>query len=261
MAADLNWKYNYTDEDSFLQTYDYDATNYLSDLELFEGNFFWAGNFGSGSDASKNMIKREFDNAQFRIKAVTLPNVSLNIVDDTVLNRGFFTGITRTKTISITWIEDAYMSVSKYHHDWLSNWYDLAHDCFMTGIDGKYRMLDLYLYHYTSTSMFTPEKAQYIAKIELRGLVPQNISYPNFDHSGTGEYTRQITYTVGQCNIIYNPVFTSGMKANDVFNDKSKVAKGVWTPEPETAGMGGSSEAHRLAHSMVVDINSEGMLS
>lgn len=174
-----------------------------------------------------------------------------------MLNRTFFTGIQRSKNISITWIEDAYMSVSKYHHDWLSNWYDLAHDCFMTGLDGKYRMLDIYLYHYSNTKGAHMDP-NVILKIELRGLVPQSIDYPQLSTSGSG-YTKTIQYTIGQCNIFYNKGFVGDQTPTDVFNDKSRKANNVWDPKLLTSGAGG--EAHRLAHSMILDINSEGMLN
>ena len=32
-----------------IANYEYEAINYLSDLEPYEGNLFWAGNFSSGS--------------------------------------------------------------------------------------------------------------------------------------------------------------------------------------------------------------------
>lgn len=245
----------------FINSFEYDEVNYLSDFEPFEGNLFWAGNFASGTTKGGDLVKRELDNAQFRIQSISLPSVTINYNSENTLNRTFFTGIQRSKQISITWIEDAYMSVSKYHHDWLSNWYDLAHDCFMTGLDGKYRMLDIYVYHYQSEFGTAHMDPQVILKIELRGLVPQSVDYPQLSTSG-GNYTKTVTYTVGQCNIFYDKSFVKEKKPTEVFNNKSETASGVWNPTLlSSPNNNPNGEAHRLAHSMILDINSEGMLN
>jgi hypothetical protein len=257
-----------------IASYEYEAIDYLSDLEPFEGNLFWAGNFSSGSigtnGASNNFQKRNLTNAEFRIQTISLPSVTFNFTENQNLRRNFFTGITRATEISISWIEDAYMSVSKYHNDWLCNWYDLRHDCFIVGPSGKYRKLDIYLYHYAVQADGTM-KPQIIAQYKMSGLVPTMVKYPDLTREG-GNPIININYKVGKCEVWYNPDFLRDKTGKDIantateiFNGPSKEAQGVWSPITKSNSQNGfentnSSEAHRLAHAFVLDLPSEGSL-
>lgn len=258
-----------------IANYEYEAINYLSDLEPFEGNLFWAGNFSSGAvtlnGTGGDFQKRNLANAEFRIQAISLPSVSFNFTENQNLRRNFFTGITRTTEISISWIEDAYMSISKYHNDWLCNWYDLRHDCFIVGPAGKYRKLDIYLYHYAVQEDGTM-KPQIIVQYKLAGLVPTSIKYPDLNREG-GNPILNISYKVGKCEAWYNPDFLTNKqsstgianKASEIFYGASKEAQGVWSPITNSNSQNGfenttSAEAHRLAHAFVLDLPSEGAL-
>ena len=258
-----------------IANYEYEAINYLSDLEPYEGNLFWAGNFSSGSVTSSgtggDFQKRNLANAEFRIQSISLPSVSFNFTENQNLRRNFFTGITRTTEISISWIEDAYMSISKYHNDWLCNWYDLRHDCFIVGPAGKYRKLDIYLYHYAVQEDGTM-KPQIIVQYKLAGLVPTSVKYPDLNREG-GNPILNINYKVGKCEAWYNPDFLTNKSssagiaknAKEIFYDASKEAQGVWSPITNSNSKNGfesstSAEAHRLAHAFVLDLPSEGSL-
>lgn len=258
-----------------IANYEYEAINYLSDLEPYEGNLFWAGNFSSGSVTpdgnGSGFQKRNLTNAEFRIQSITLPSVSFNFTENQNLKRNFFTGITRTTEISISWIEDAYMSISKYHNDWLCNWYDLRHDCFIVGPAGKYRKLDIYLYHYAVQEDGTM-KPQIIVQYKLAGLVPTSIKYPDLNREGSNPILN-INYKVGKCEAWYNPDFLINKNSNtgiakdakEIFYDTAKEAQGVWSPITKSNSKNGSenttsAEAHRLAHAFVLDLPSEGSL-
>ena len=258
-----------------IANYEYEAINYLSDLEPYEGNLFWAGNFSSGSvtldGTGGDFQKRNLANAEFRIQSISLPSVSFNFTENQNLRRNFFTGITRTTEISISWIEDAYMSISKYHNDWLCNWYDLRHDCFIVGPAGKYRKLDIYLYHYAVQEDGTM-KPQIIVQYKLAGLVPTSIKYPDLNREGSNPILN-INYKVGKCEAWYNPDFLTNKQsgagiansAKDIFYGPSKEAQGIWSPVTSSNSKNGfenttSAEAHRLAHAFVLDLPSEGTL-
>lgn len=258
-----------------IANYEYEAINYLSDLEPYEGNLFWAGNFSSGSvtldGTGGDFQKRNLANAEFRIQSISLPSVSFNFTENQNLRRNFFTGITRTTEISISWIEDAYMSISKYHNDWLCNWYDLRHDCFIVGPAGKYRKLDIYLYHYAVQEDGTM-KPQIIVQYKLAGLVPTSIKYPDLNREGSNPILN-ISYKVGKCEAWYNPDFLTNKQsgagiannAKEIFYGPSKEAQGVWSPVISSNSKNGfenttSAEAHRLAHAFVLDLPSEGAL-
>ena len=253
--------------------YEYEAINYLSDLEPFEGNLFWAGNFSSGSENGKSSKDgsqlRNLANAEFRIKSITFPSINLNFKEDQNLRRNFFTNITRATEMTITWIEDAYMSITKYHNDWLCNWYDVEHDCFIIGPTGKYRQLDVYLYHYMVQGDGTM-KPQIIMQYKLHGLVPTAVKYPDFNREGT-DSTISINYKVGKCEACYN---TSDFlrenggnaianSADEIHNNENKQANKAWSPitkyregsQPEI-----SAEAHRLANAFVFDLPSDQQL-
>ena len=256
-----------------ISNYEYEAINYLSDLEPYEGNLFWAGNFSSGKvtldGEGGDFQKRNLANAEFRIQSVSLPSISFNFTENQNLRRNFFTGITRTTEINISWIEDAYMSISKYHNDWLCNWYDLRHDCFIIGPSGKYRKLDLYLYHYAVQKDGTM-KPQIIVQYKLAGLVPTSIKYPDLNREG-GNPILTISYKVGKCEAWYNKSFLKKgnqdivTKSSDIFYGPNTEAQGVWSPITKSNSQNGftgetSAEAHRLAHAFVLDLPSEGSL-
>ena len=256
-----------------IANYEYEAINYLSDLEPYEGNLFWAGNFSSGSvtldGTGGDFQKRNLANAEFRIQSISLPSISFNFTENQNLRRNFFTGITRTTEISISWIEDAYMSISKYHNDWLCNWYDLRHDCFIIGPSGKYRKLDLYLYHYAVQKDGTM-KPQIIVQYKLAGLVPTSIKYPDLNREGRNPILT-ISYKVGKCEAWYNRSFLKKgnqdivTKSSDIFYGPNTEAQGVWSPITKSNSQNGftgetSAEAHRLAHAFVLDLPSEGSL-
>ena len=258
-----------------IANYEYEAINYLSDLEPYEGNLFWAGNFSSGSvtldGTGGDFQKRNLANAEFRIQSISLPSVSFNFTENQNLRRNFFTGITRTTEISISWIEDAYMSISKYHNDWLCNWYDLRHDCFIVGPAGKYRKLDIYLYHYAVQEDGTM-KPQIIVQYKLAGLVPTSIKYPDLNREGSNPILN-INYKVGKCEAWYNPDFLTNKQSGasianstkEIFYGPSKEAQRIWSPVTSSNSKNGfenttSAEAHRLAHAFVLDLPSEGTL-
>ena len=195
-----------------------DGLDYLYSLEPTQNNLFWAGNFNDGTTESPD----EFPNAQFRIQSVGFQLPSLEFEEIKPLKVQVLKSIKTTQEVSITWIEDVYRSVERYHLNWLGCWYNRRFDCVVTGPKGKFRKLDIYLFHYnglvnnidnpnSGVPSITLPKTEQIAHITLSGLAPKSIGEMKFEMGNSGaEGTKSITYIVNKVDIEYAANLSSG---------------------------------------------------
>jgi hypothetical protein len=272
-----------------LNDFEYDGVNYLYDMEPPQNNLFWAGNFSSGAALSsgdntgytEGFKKREFHNAQFRIQAIDFSGPQFTFQDEpNITHMSYPKSVTLNKDVSITWLEDVYHSVQKYHMDWMTNWYDINTDCFTTGPAGKYRLLDLVLFHYVHSSKDMAEPvAQPIYLVTLRGLVPNGIGQFSYSMAGPGENTYKCTYKANYVCIFYNKAIVgtakttsggsladaggkngdgNGTVAGDIYRSDTEHSEVIWAPITEN-GLD-SPEANRLTHAFISTLNSEGRL-
>src|SRR5574344_1396889 len=101
-----------------LARFEYDGVNYIYDLEPAQNNLFWAGNFssGNGDKGGEDYKRREFSNSQFRIQSIAFNAPTLSFSSEpNVTHMEYLTGATLSKQVTITWLEDVYHSVQKYH--------------------------------------------------------------------------------------------------------------------------------------------------
>src|SRR5574344_1014977 len=269
-----------------LNNFEYDGTNYLYDMEPPQNNLFWAGNFSSGvakgttNGYTSGSKKRVLHNAQFRIQSLDFSGPQFTFQDEpNITHMSYPKSVTLNKEVNITWLEDVYHSVQKYHMDWMTNWYDINTDCFTTGPAGKYRLLDLVLFHYVHSSKDMAEvTAQPIYLITLRGLVPNGIGSFNYSMSGPGDPTYKCTYKANYVCVFYNKALLgtsktssgvlsdaggengdgSGTVAGDIYRSDTLHSNVIWAPITEN-GLD-SPEANRITHAFISTLNSEGRL-
>lgn len=224
-----------------------DGLDYLYSLEPTQNNLFWAGNFNDGNITPNKGPGNEFPNAQFRIQSVGFQLPSLEFEELKPLKIQVLKSIKTIQEVSITWIEDVYRSVERYHLDWINCWYNRRFDCVVTGPKGKFRKLDVYLFHYNGLlnesindgvpSIVQP-KTEQIAHITLSGLAPKSIGDMKFEMGNSGaEGTKSITYIVNKVDIEYAdkigpesgqilPGIGTGSNLEDEGKEDAKVNKG-----------------------------------
>ena len=246
-----------------LLRYEYDSVNYLYDLEPSKPNLFWAGNFTSSSvddPGQYDFDKRKFFNAQFRIKSVGFNAPQVTVQEDQLIQHmSIIQSITFSKEVNISWIEDVYNSVRKYHLDWLYNWYDPTADCMVCGRAGKYRNFDLVLYHEMGpTADYSDPDIEPLLLITFRGLIPTNLPNFSFDKGADVEQQVDITYHANFIGLYYNKNLLDKPDDLSCYNDKKIKAKALWAP---IAGdEADSGEGNRLTHAITSSLNAEGRI-
>jgi hypothetical protein len=157
----------------------------------------------------------------FRIQEISFTSPSLEFDDLKTLHIDVVKSLTLNKSVTITWLEDAYRSVQTYHMNWFSRWYNRETDSFVTGITGKYKTLVIYGFHYINASeMPNPESAslqvplpEAIFKITIGGLRPLSFGDWKFSFSNTGnEDTLSITYRAERAIIQYSKAYDTDDK-------------------------------------------------
>lgn len=209
------------DGNNTLQNYQYDGFQYLYNLEPQQLNYFAIdsfydpyikaeGNTGGGTyDSPSTTIP---DKLQYRIEKIggfNLPSLDIQ-ESDSAIRVDFVKGRKdKTNEIHISWKEDVYQTVRRYHINWMNHWYNKYLDCMVCGRRGKYRNLSAYLFHYKNmnTSNGVPiMKAVPIALMNFIGLVPQNIGDLEFSYSDTGNTSSvDITYRMNGIEIYFYP--------------------------------------------------------
>lgn len=253
-----------------LTNFEYDGTNYIYDMPPAQPNLFWAGNMSSGlkggladsmNDARNS--PRLFHNAQFRIQSVQINGIQLQFTQDShMTHRDYLTSITLNKDITITWLEDVYFSVKKYHMDWFNNWYDSYSDSFVTGPTGKFRQLDVVAFHYKQNkSIYEEPVVEPILLIALRGLVPTKVGDFEFNATQAGKQTVSINYKMNHAMVFYNSALNDGKgEADPIYSQVKEQSSVVWSPIIASSATT-SDENNRILHQAHSTMPSEGRIS
>lgn len=102
----------------------------------FVPNLFEAEFFGDTGDTQYSIPDVRFYITKFSMKS---PELSLKKHE---LTKKWYVEQCRVDdTLTVTWREDAALSVWRYHHDWLRNFYDRVSDQYIVGSAGKKRTL------------------------------------------------------------------------------------------------------------------------
>lgn len=255
-----------------LLNFQQDGIDYLYDLEPAENNLFWAGNFHC-YDTKNNAVGEKplnrFANAQFRIKSLNfaLPKLEFETIKQT--HTRVLKSIAYPETMSITWVEDAYRSVKKYHLDWLNHWYNREFDCLRCGPRQKLRGLNIVLFHYVEgvekfdNPLASAPVAQPILVINIRGMAPMDLGGIKLDTSDASPEYPNITYSIQRASLFY----WSDLMSNDWLSegeDDSKasatdIKPGIWNPEA-LATRTDTTEGGRIARAVTQTLISEGRI-
>ena len=211
------------DFDNFLHildTYQSDAIDYLYDLEPRSQNLFWVGYFRQA--VTHNGELRPFYNASYRINKISIPMPSMSLSIQNSLRAPIFDKVEFPMTVNISWHEDVYHSVHKYHLDWFARWYNRQYDVLRCGVNGKFRQLTIVAYHYINEdveSIIEVPSIQPIMAFKIGGLVPEKLPSMDFDHgSAQNDKTLDLTYKCGLIQWAYSDKIGLGQRAGRLFD-------------------------------------------
>ena len=204
-----------------LQNYQYNGYQYLYNLEPQQLNYFAIDSFydpyqkaegdtGAGTYDSPSTIIP--DKLQYRIEEISgfkLP--SLDIMEsESAIRIDYVRGRKeKNNLLTLSWKEDVYQTVRRYHMNWINHWHNNYLDCMVCGRKGKYRNLAVYLFHYKNMNDNTGVpimKAVPIALITFMGLVPKNLGEMKLSYSETGNTSSvNIQYQMNGMEIYFYP--------------------------------------------------------
>jgi hypothetical protein len=204
-----------------LLEFEYNSVNYIYDLPPQQHNLFWAGNF-TGTVDSKEANK--FDTAPFRIQSVKWELPKLNFETNKNMKIDVISGVEIPHEVTITWLDDVYHTVQMFHINWFNYWYNREADCFVSGIKGKFKKLNIVSFHYknaVSNSLSSVSQSgqpaempipEIICVYMLRGLAPKSLAPISFSYSDTGnEELVSYNYSVVRTGIMCNQLFVDGI--------------------------------------------------
>jgi len=202
-----------------LQDFQTDHIDYRTELEPRTNNLFFAGFFyehypyGSGELQGGILY-----NAAFRIQSIKIQNPSMSFQTDKYTRQALFNEAQHNYTVNISWKEDVYCSIMKFHLDWSARWYNRYYDVLRCGSKGKFRRVVVVSYHYVdganSNSIINVPVIQPLYAIDVAGMVPLNIGEWNFDYNNDGnDQTVDMTYLASR--ITWFPSDQIGLKGGD----------------------------------------------
>lgn len=188
-----------------LMNFQSNGVDYLYNLETKQENLFWAGNF---CEVENNIIQTNEDagdgfrymaDASFRIQSVDLSLPKIDFEENKLTHAADFKSLSYSRVFNITWIEDVYRSIMKYHLDWiLYGWYDRPKDCLKNGTRGKFRHLEVCQWHWYNGAP-TP-----IFIVAMDKIKPQNAGDKlSFNMKSPGEPTLTINYVADEIQLLY----------------------------------------------------------
>lgn len=247
---------------------EYDMTNYVYDMPPLASNSFYVASFGEQL-ASPEQDYRVFDNAMFRVQGVEFSLPSIEYEEHQELNMELLKSVKFSKTMSLTWLEDAYRSVQKYHFDWLTHFYNKQGDYLVNGAKGKFRNCTIILFHTRQQDgglgmNITTPTVEPILKLEVRGMQVKNFGGLSLKYgSPQSDQTLKIDYSIISCNMKYNVNYniagTGGMKGRSDALTKGAQNKVLWAPLTENDN-GNSSELQRMGLTTTQLLNGEGLI-
>ena len=191
-----------------LMNFQSNGIDYLYNLETKQENLFWAGNFCELKTDNSKQIQtdenqgygfRYMADACFRIQSVDLSLPKIDFEENKLTHAADFKSLTYSRVFNITWIEDVYRSITKYHLDWiLYGWYDRPNDCLKTGTGGKFRHLEICQWHWYNGAP-TP-----IFIVAMDKIKPQNAGDKlSFNMKGPGDPFITISYVADEIQLLY----------------------------------------------------------
>jgi hypothetical protein len=139
--------------------------NYLYNLEPAQDNMFicspivpTAGKceeafqrtlLGEFADAKNSHHAQFLTTAPYRLYSASFDMPKIKVESVERMRMGFVSGSESARQFSLSWIEDCFHSIRKYHHDWFNCWYRRELDAFSDEKhgQGRFRAFQIYMYH------------------------------------------------------------------------------------------------------------------
>lgn len=141
--------------------------NYLYNLEPAQDNMFICspivptkgkcaeayqrtllGNFTKSTEGN-NHKAQYLTTAPYRLYSASFDMPKIKVESVERMRMGFVSGSESARQFSLSWIEDCFHSMRKYHHDWFNCWYRRELDAFSDAKhgEGRFRAFQIYMYH------------------------------------------------------------------------------------------------------------------
>ena len=205
-------------EKGLLPGLEYNGTNYLYNLEPKANNLFYVGNLSVTGKATET-DNYSLPNTRFRVNKISFPFMKLQF---DAPSRGIPTPLLKSvslgNTCSITWVEDVYKTVERYHHFWMRNWYRREDDSLPVGINGKFKRLEIYPFRYKATYQentpyVTNVTTQVLYKIIIDGLAPVDLKNIEYDMNEPGTPLATYEYSIHYATLQSNRLSEEDAKA------------------------------------------------
>ncbi len=247
--------------------------DFLYDLEPMQAGLFALVNFQdfSSSEFTSNNVYK-LSNTAFRVQSVSFNDApEFSFTTDPITRMPTLNDVKFDRNLTISYVEDVYHSIRKYHKDWMLKWYNPSMDVVRNGSQGKLRGCDIVVYHYvdsdSSSVLSSLPKVEPIMVYCLRGIVPKKLPQLKFDMKANKAIEMiNIEYTFSRLVVRYNQDWFKewGGEKDDASTNYSKVksdAPTIWNPESlaqsDTAAAF-SYEGPRIARSLYPTLAGEG---
>lgn len=141
--------------------------NYLYNLEPAQDNMFICSPIvptkGKCAEAYQRTLLGDFTKstegndhkaqylttAPYRLYSASFDMPKIKVESVERMRMGFVSGSESARQFSLSWIEDCFHSIRKYHHDWFNCWYRRELDAFSDAKhgQGRFRAFQIYMYH------------------------------------------------------------------------------------------------------------------
>jgi hypothetical protein len=116
---------------------------------------------------------------KYYCSAYELPSPTLIAERNKLDKKAYIKKYSIPEIVSITWQENTYLDVWKYHQEWVRRFYNREKDVYVCGSSGKKRNAHILIQQYavTSKSIFDPYAEEDLMEtytIRLGGLIPQS---------------------------------------------------------------------------------------
>lgn len=93
--------------------------------------------------------------APYRLLSADFSLPTIDVEFDPRTRTTYLKGVTYNQKFTMTWADDCFHSVRKYHHDWFNCWFQREKDAFVSGIgesnpeglNGRFRAFKIFMYH------------------------------------------------------------------------------------------------------------------
>jgi hypothetical protein len=222
-----------------LNTFEWDGSSYIYELEPVSSNLFYAGFFYERA-VSQDVEKSAegvmgnglggggpLRNAPYRIVKVSINMPTLETETNPYTRVASIKSANRDFSVSISWRDDVYRTIQRYHYDWLNRWYDVRYDVLRCGIVGKYRRLSVIAYHFATkqskAQALDPPTPVPLFAVDIGGMMPENFGNITFDYNSDGNDSfLECKYRASKIAWLYN---------SDVYKpDNSTIARPANVP-------------------------------